>query len=80
LARRVKNGPNKLERRKQTPVLKRLVAEIRGLYSILLWVACLYAFIGFGLDTNQLSNVRLTLNLAGSSDCYLSNNNFHEHA
>jgi magnesium-transporting ATPase (P-type) len=70
LARRDRDGLNKLPEKKGVPEIVKFLHEIFSLFSNLLWIAAILAFIGFGLTPWDLSNVSLYLKLALSSHIY----------
>jgi magnesium-transporting ATPase (P-type) len=58
LARRERDGFNKLPEKKKTPEIIKFLSEIFSLFSNLLWLAGILAFIGFALTPYDLSNVK----------------------
>lgn len=54
-----KFGMNALSERKGVPWFIRLLKEMTGPFSLLLWVGSLLCLIGFAMDTSDLSNLYL---------------------
>jgi magnesium-transporting ATPase (P-type) len=70
LARRDRDGLNKLPEKKSTPEIVKFFHEIFSVFANLLWIAAVLAFIGYALTPWDLSNVSLYLKLAFSSHIY----------
>ena len=51
-------GLNQLKEKKQLPWIIRLLKEMIGIFADLLWVGSVLAFIAYGLDTSDTSNIR----------------------
>ena len=61
-ARQKKFGKNKLPEKKKTHWIILIFHEMTNLFANLLWAAAALAFLGFGLDTSDTSNVSFLLN------------------
>lgn len=59
--RREAEGPNKLPERKKTPEIIKFLVEITNLFAILLWIAAVLSFIGYGLAPEDKSNLWLAV-------------------
>lgn len=55
--RKAEYGPNQLPEKKKTPEIIKYLREITNVFSNLLWIAAVLAFIGYGLDSSDKSNV-----------------------
>jgi magnesium-transporting ATPase (P-type) len=54
-------GLNQLKEKKQLPWIVRLLKEMIGVFSDLLWAGSVLSFIAYGLDKSDTSNVRALL-------------------
>lgn len=55
--RKSEYGLNELPEKKKTPEIIKYLKEITNVFSNLLWIAAILAFIGYSLDTSDKSNV-----------------------
>lgn len=54
-----KVGPNKLKEKTPLPWFVKLLLEMTGIFSILLWVGAILCFVAYALQSGDPSNVRL---------------------
>lgn len=57
-------GENRLSEKKGTPWYILFIKELTGFFSILLWIASILCFIGYGLAPDDMSNLWLGIVLA----------------
>ena len=62
-------GLNQLKEKKQLPWIVRLLKEMIGVFSDLLWAGSVLSFIAYGLDRSDTSNVRLLLAIPWNCYC-----------
>ena len=56
--RQASDGPNKLPEKKKTPAIIKILLEVSNVFSLLLELGAVLAFIGYALTPDDQSNVK----------------------